>query len=144
MVTNFYQLVDSNSTCNALINDYNKNYYNSEIITIRNETNGSLLYDTLKVLVLNHVNSGYATTANIQVYGVASQRSLQTFNTTDDLPELSNKNYPTTSYSVKQNTGIYELNIDLTDSMYEDISQIAVFERVCYPPCTEEKRCNLQ
>ena len=138
VVTNFYQLVDSNSTCNALINDYNKNYYNSEIITIRNETNGSLLYDTLKVLVLNHVNSGYATTANIQVYDVASQRSLQTFNTTDDLPEISNKNYPTTSYSVKQNTGIYELNIDLTDSMYEDISQIAVFERVCYPPCTEE------
>ena len=137
VVTNFYQLADSDSTCNALINDYNKNYYNSEIITIRNETGGDLLYTTLKVLALNHVNSGYATTANIQVYDVASQKSLQTFNTTNDLPELSNANYPTTSYSVEQTTGIYELDIDLTNSMYDDVTEIAVFERVCYPPCTE-------
>lgn len=143
VVTNFYQLQESDSTCNALINDYNKNYYNSQIITIRNESGGDLLYTTLKVLALNHVNSGYATSSNIQVYDVASQRSLQTFNTSNDLPELSNDLYPTTTYSVEQSTGIYELDIDLTNSVYEDVTEISVFERVCYPPCTKKNNSEI-
>ena len=139
VVTNFYQLQESDSDCNALINDYNKNYYNSEIITIRNEAGSSLNYTSLKVLALNHVNSGYATTCNIQVYDVSTQKSLETFNSSSNLPSINSVNYPDTTYSVTQTKGIYEFDIDLTKTIYENTTQISVFERICYPPCTVEE-----
>ena len=56
VVTNVYDMIDDDSECNALYNDFNKNYYNSEIITIR-DSDGNLIYNSFKIIALNHVLS---------------------------------------------------------------------------------------
>ena len=132
VVSNAYQLIDSNSQVNALFNDFNKNYYNSEIITIR-DNDGNLLINKFYILALNHVLSGYSTSNNIQVYNVATAESVQTIPTASDLPFLSDPLSPSTEYLIRQAQGIYNFEIDLTDSIYDDITQIAFFERICYP-----------
>lgn len=132
VVTNAYQLIDSNSQTNALFNDFNKNYYNSEIITIRDD-DGNLLVDKFYILALNHVLSGYSTTNNIQIYNVKTQKSIQTIPTSSSLPFLSDRSSPSTTYLVKQEKGIYNFEVDLTDSAYDDVKEISFFERICYP-----------
>ena len=132
VVTNAYELIDSNSQTNALFNDFNKNYYNSEIITIRDD-DGNLLIDKFYILALNHVLSGYSTTNNIQIYNVKTEKSIQTIPTSSPLPFLSDRFSASTTYLVKQEKGIYNFEVDLTDSIYDDITQIAFFERICYP-----------
>ena len=132
VVTNVYQLIDSNSDCNALINDYNKNYYNSEAITIRDQ-NGDLLFSKFTIVALNHVLSGYATSVNIQIYNVETQKSIQTYYTSSDLPSLSESTSASDSYSVPQAQGIYVIEIDTQSSFFEGVNEIAFFERVGYP-----------
>lgn len=132
VVTNVYQLIESDSTCNALINDFNKNYYNSEKIKIRND-DGSLLFSKFVILAINHTLSGYATSCNIQVYNVDTQKSIQTYRTSSLLPVLSDKDSPSDSYSVKQDEEVYQIEIDTTESWLEDIHEIAFFERINYP-----------
>jgi hypothetical protein len=132
VVTDVYQLIDSNSDCNALINDYNKNYYNSEAITIR-DGNGSLLFSKFTIIALNHVLSGYATSVNIQIYNVETQKSIQTYYTSSDLPSLSESTSASDSYSVPQTQGVYTMEIDTTSSFFEGVNEIAFFERIGYP-----------
>lgn len=133
VVTDVYQLIHSNSTCNALINDFNKNYYNSEAITIRDEQ-GNLLYSKFIILALNHVLSGYATSTNIQIYNVDTQKSIQTYSTSSDLPVLSNEKSPSNTFSVSQDQGLYVIEIDTSTSSFLDgVNKIAFFERVGYP-----------
>lgn len=133
VVTDVYQLIHSNSTCNALINDFNKNYYNSEAITIRDEQ-GNLLYSKFIILALNHTLSGYATSTNIQIYNVDTQKSIQTYSTSSDLPVLSNEKSPSNTFSVSQDQGLYVIEIDTSTSSFLDgVNKIAFFERVGYP-----------
>lgn len=132
VVTDVYQLIDSNSDCNALINDYNKNYYNSAAITIR-DGNGNLLFSKFTIIALNHVLSGYATSVNIQIYNVETQKSIQTYYTSSDLPSLSESTSASDSYSVPQTQGVYTIEIDTTSSFFEGVNEIAFFERVGYP-----------
>ena len=132
VVTDVYQLIDSNSDCNALINDYNKNYYNSEAITIR-DGNGNLLFSKFTIVALNHVLSGYATSVNIQIYNVETQKSIQTYYTSSDLPSLSESTSASDSYSVPQTQGVYTIEIDTSSSFFDGVNEIAFFERVGYP-----------
>lgn len=132
VVTDVYQLIDSNSDCNALINDYNKNYYNSAAITIR-DGNGNLLFSKFTIIALNHVLSGYATSVNIQIYNVETQESIQTYYTSSDLPSLSESTSASDSYSVPQTQGLYIIDIDTSSSFFEGVNEIAFFERVGYP-----------
>lgn len=132
VVTNVYQLIDSNSDCNALINDYNKNYYNSEAITIRDE-NGNLLFSKFTIIALNHVLSGYATSTNIQIYNVDTQKSIQTYYTSSELPSLSENTSASDTYTVQQAQGVYIIEIDTQSSFFDGVNKIAFFERVGYP-----------
>ena len=135
VVTNAYQLINSNSDCNALINDYNKNYYNTEIIQLR-DGNGNLAVSSLKILAINHVSSMYATESNIQIYNVDTQKSIFTLETSTSLPLLSDKSYPSHTYDVEQTDTILERDIDLTDDIFNGVDQISIFERVSYPVST--------
>jgi hypothetical protein len=135
VVTNAYQLINTKSTCNALINDYNKNYYNTEIITLR-DADGNLQYNSLKILAINHSKSGYATESNIQIYNVNNQKSIYTLLTSSSLPTLSDSTYPSSKYNGSQTLDIIEEDIDLTTDTFSNIEQIAVFERVSYPIST--------
>lgn len=139
VVTNVYQLIDSNSNCNALFNDYNKNYYNSEAITIR-DGNGNLLFSKFTIIALNHVLSGYATSTNIQIYNVETQKSIQTYYTSSDLPSLSESTSASDSYSVPQAQGTYTIEIDTESSFFEGVNKIAFFERVGYPIAFQENQ----
>lgn len=139
VVTNIYNLIDSNSDCNALINDFNKNYYNSEKIKIRDE-NGNLLYSTFIIIGLNHVLSEISTSNNIQVYNVENQKSIQTYETSTELPYLSDSSSPSSTYNVKQEKGIYRIEIDTSVDWLEGINEIAFFERVCYPIAFKDNR----
>lgn len=132
VVTNVYNLIDSNSECNALINDFNKNYYNSEKIKIRDE-NGNLLYSKFIIIGLNHVLSGISTSNNIQVYNVENQKSIQTYETSDELPYLSDNLSPSSIYHVKQEQSIYTIEINTSVEWLKEVNEIAFFERVCYP-----------
>jgi hypothetical protein len=132
VVTNVYQLIESRSTCNALINDFNKNYYNSAAITIRDD-NGDLLFSKFTIIALNHVLSGYSTSTNIQIYNVETQKSIQTYYTSSDLPSLSESTSASDSYFVSQAQGVYTIEIDTQSSFFEGVNEIAFFERVGYP-----------
>lgn len=132
VVTNVYNMIDDKSECNALYNDFNKNYYNSEIITIR-DSDGNLTIKSFKLIALNHVLSGYSTSNNIQVYNVKTQKSIETIPTSSELPFLSDASSASSTYDVSQSTGIYTIDIDLTSSEYDGVTEIAFFERVCYP-----------
>lgn len=132
VVTNVYNMIDDKSDCNALYNDFNKNYYNSDIITIR-DSEGNLTVKSFKLIALNHVLSGYSTSNNIQVYNVQTQKSIETIPTSSELPFLSDTSSASNTYNVPQSNGIYTIDIDLTSSQYDNITQIAFFERVCYP-----------
>ena len=137
VVTNVYNMIDDDSECNALYNDFNKNYYNSEIITIR-DSDGNLIYNSFKIIALNHVLSGYSTSNNIQIYNVETQKSIETISTSSDIPYLSDSSSPSDTYDVSQEKGIYTIDLDLTSSEYDGITQIAFFERVCYPIAFEK------
>jgi hypothetical protein len=133
VVTDVYQLIDSGSTCNALINDFNKNYYNSESITIR-DGNGNLLFSKFIIVALNHTLSGYATSTNIQIYNVDTQKSIKTYSTSSELPFLSNSKSPSDVYNVSQSKGLYVIEIDVVnESFFDGVDKIAFFERVGYP-----------
>ncbi len=132
VVTNAYQLIDDDSECNALYNDFNKNYYNSEIITIR-DSDGNLLVKKFILIALNHVLSGYSTSNNIQIYNVKTQKSIQTISTSSELPFLSDDSSASTSYDVPQDKGMYTIEVDLTTEEFDGVNEIAFFERVCYP-----------
>ena len=132
VVTNVYELIDNNSECNALYNDFNKNYYNSEIITIR-DSDGNLLVKKFILIALNHVLSGYSTSNNIQIYNVKTQKSIQTISTSSELPFLSDDSSASTSYDVPQDKGLYTIEVDLTNEEFDGVNEIAFFERVCYP-----------
>lgn len=132
VVTNAYQLIDSDSECNALYNDFNKNYYNSEIITIR-DSDGNLVVKKFILIALNHVLSGYSTSNNIQIYNVKTQKSIQTISTSSELPFLSDDSSASTSYNVPQEKGMYTIEVDLTTEEFDGVTEIAFFEQVCYP-----------
>lgn len=132
VVTNAYELIDDDSDCNALYNDFNKNYYNSEIITIR-DSDGNLIVKKFILIALNHVLSGYSTSNNIQIYNVETQKSIQTIPTSSELPFLSEDSSASTSYDVPQDKGLYTIEVDLTTEEFDGVNQIAFFERVCYP-----------
>ena len=132
VVTNVYNMIEDDSDCNALYNDFNKNYYNSDVITIR-DSEGNLIVKSFKLIALNHVLSGYSTSNNIQIYNVQSQKSIETISTSSELPFLSDVSSASNTYDVLQSKGIYTIDIDLTSSQYNGITQIAFFERVCYP-----------
>jgi hypothetical protein len=132
VVTNVYNMIEDDSDCNALYNDFNKNYYNSDVITIR-DSEGNLIVKSFKLIALNHVLSGYSTSNNIQIYNVQSQKSIETISTSSELPFLSDVSSASNTYNVIQSKGIYTIDIDLTSSQYDGITQIAFFERVCYP-----------
>lgn len=138
VVTNIYDLIDDNSEANALINDFNKNYYNSDRIIIR-DSQGKLLYSKFIIIALNHVNSGISTTNNIQVYNVANQKSIKTYETSSELPYLSNDSSPSTFYEVPQEKGIYTFEIDTSVEWLEGVNEIAFFERICYPVAFQDK-----
>jgi hypothetical protein len=125
-------MIEDDSDCNALYNDFNKNYYNSDVITIR-DSEGNLIVKSFKLIALNHVLSGYSTSNNIQIYNVQSQKSIETISTSSELPFLSDVSSASNTYNVIQSKGIYTIDIDLTSSQYDGITQIAFFERVCYP-----------
>ena len=132
VVTNAYELIDDDSDCNALYNDFNKNYYNSEIITIR-DSDGNLIVKKFILIALNHVLSGYSTSNNIQIYNVETQKSIQTISTSSELPFLSEDASASTSYDVPQDKGLYTIEVDLTTEEFDGVNEIAFFERVCYP-----------
>ena len=132
LVTNVYDLIDDNSDTNALINDFNKNYYNSEKIKIR-DSNGKLLYSKFLIIALNHVQAGISTSNNIQIYNVENQKSIKTYETSNELPYLSDDLSPSTVYEVPQSQSIYTFEIDTSVEWLKGVNEIAFFERICYP-----------
>lgn len=127
VVSHVYQLINSDSTANALINDFNKNYYQTGIIQLKNE-HGDMKYSKIWILALNHTLSGYATSCNIQIYSVENQKSLKTFETSSILPVLSE-----IDKKEEINKGYYLIEIDTSENYLQNENEIAIFERVNYP-----------
>ena len=145
VTTNVYQILESDSTVNALVNDENKNYYQTGIINLRNtdsneEDSNLLNIKSIKILAINHSLSEIATKSTIQVYDVATQKSLQTFSTSTTMPVITSENYYSSlensqeALSKSQTEGVFEFTIDFEDNQtYEGVNQIGIFERVSYP-----------
>ena len=131
VVTNAYDLIASNSAVNALINDVDKNYYQTGIIKLSAEV--MMKYSKMIILAINHKLSGYANSCNIQVYNVRTQRSLKTFETSSTLPVLSGGLVDLSGNLINEEKGIYLLEIDLNTLVDDKDTEIAIFERVNYP-----------
>ena len=127
-IQNFYDAISVTPIAQLNANNTGENYFNSEIFTTSNYNNTFYFY----IIALNQNKTKFALTSNVQIYDKSNNSSIETINTSPELPPISSKIYPKVNID---NFPIFTgISLPINSLITNNIGMFNFIERLSYNP----------